>query len=171
MRKDTAVQVWKGAKRRNDVESAQPCLVNEHPAGVASTARLLKFVRHHQHARAPPGCPRARRSQPTRTGPSCRGRRLLVLVGRVDQCAAPGVFVETQARRRARAGYAAVWKTRPVWKTKAAVASLAGVASLVEAEGRSGLDLALAGRAGARVDRSLWAAVVHTGTQVPEEWS
>ena len=51
------------------------------------------------------------------------------------------------------------------------MASLAGMASLAEAGGRSGLDLALAGRAGARVGRSLWAAVVHTGTQMPEEWS
>ena len=77
-----------------------------------------------KNARAPPCCgPRARRSKPTRTGPSCRSRRLrlLVLVGRVDQCAAPGIFVEAEARRRPRGGHAAVVEN------KAFVASLAGM--------------------------------------------
>eukprot|EP00964_Phaeocystis_antarctica_P056300 scaffold33213_cov60-Phaeocystis_antarctica.AAC.6 len=70
-----------------------------------------------------------------------------------------------RAPRRAYPSAAPMWETRPVWLASQHICQLAeagrGWPRLAEAGGRPELDLVLAGRAGGRIGRSLWAAVIH----------
>eukprot|EP00964_Phaeocystis_antarctica_P003418 scaffold1839_cov60-Phaeocystis_antarctica.AAC.2 len=67
----------------------------------------------------------------------------------------------SSARREVHDAAVPVWKPRPVWP--ASQKASANWPRLVEAEGRPKLDLALVGRAGGRIGRSLWAAAFRIG--------
>ena len=57
-----------------------------------------------------------------------------------------------------------MWKTRPVRPASQSVS--ANWPRRAEARGRPELDLALAGRAGGRIGRSLWVAAFHIGANM-----